>query len=878
MQEKNKKWVIAIFIVCVIALIGFFTKDFFTTKTAGDSNNINDLQSAYSIEIEQKQILEKLKTNVSKAEIFTTQDNKERQVIITFDGLTDSTTVQRILDILKKHEAKATFFVDGMQSAENPSILVNIKNSGQKIENYTLFGRKAMEKLTQEELVKDFAKTQKIISVNTDKTATFLKCNDTIYTDEILKVAKACGLNSAVKSDVYLNVKQLNSPSGADNFVKTIKPGSVISLKLKLTEEIVKKEPVKTEAMPAIDKQPGLKQIIKEDVVLDKATSDAVEKLLIALKKANYKTAYLSEIPQKVANRQVKATNIERNFLFKEQLDRVIVFLQNTITSLINTKKAYAGELKQEELKNILTVEPALAFTFGEISDASSLEIVLNKLQTLDIKATFFVTEVEMLRQPENVKRIIRAGHEIGLAIRPKDDASVEQVQEIIIRTKKMLKDKFALETNLIKQPWGKISENTKIAIARLNCRIIGQSLNLMQIKHQNYKRADDIIAEVFKPSMLALAKGDILYFRINFYNEKNIIPDLVEKIKILKVDNIAYNYSFDNPKINKFNNSSYKLKTVGSILANKQAQYSFPVEITKVPENLRSDSNNLVIEKEDFLAEVSKRYIGNRDITPDDRMLGFSKMDARRFDTTGYVNTQENVIFLTFDDWGTDASINKLLYVLRKHKVKATFFVLTNNVLFNPNLLRSIAIEGHDIASHSDKHKAMVVRDPLTKKQVRTSTKEEYLKDYTDAYIKLRSLTGDIVIDGKPVLTRFFRPPTLAISRIGFEALFETSYTNVICGSGNMYDYKAENAGQLVNRFKEVIYTPEGNIQKGAVLIFHMSDVCAYTAAALDILLTANEGKAANDRTKFKVGKLSDYLNDNYVPVDIKKSIPVNR
>ena len=211
MQEKNKKWVIAIFIVCVIALIGFFTKDFFTRKTAGDLNNINDLQSAYSIEIEQKQILEKLKTNVSKAEIFTTQDNKERQVIITFDGLTDSTTIQRILDILKKHEAKATFFVDGMQSAENPSILVNIKNSGQKIENYTLFGRRAMEKLTQEELVKDFAKTQKIISVNTDKTATFLKCNDTIYTDEILKVAKACGLNSAVKSDVYLNIKQLNS-------------------------------------------------------------------------------------------------------------------------------------------------------------------------------------------------------------------------------------------------------------------------------------------------------------------------------------------------------------------------------------------------------------------------------------------------------------------------------------------------------------------------------------------------------------------------------------------------------------------------------------------------------------------------------------------
>ena len=71
--------------------------------------------------------------------------------------------------------------------------------------------------------------------------------------------------------------------------------------------------------------------------------------------------------------------------MFKEQLDRVIVFLQNTITSLINTKKSYAGELKQEELKNILTVEPALAFTFGEVDDVSNLTAVLNKLTELEV-------------------------------------------------------------------------------------------------------------------------------------------------------------------------------------------------------------------------------------------------------------------------------------------------------------------------------------------------------------------------------------------------------------------------------------------------------------------------------------------------------------
>lgn len=33
-------------------------------------------------------------------------------------------------------------------------------------------------------------------------------------------------------------------------------------------------------------------------------------------------------------------------------------------------------------------------------------------------------------------------------------------------------------------------------------------------------------------------------------------------------------------------------------------------------------------------------------------------------------------IAFLTFDDWGTDVYVTKLLEVLRKHNVKATFFV----------------------------------------------------------------------------------------------------------------------------------------------------------------------------------------------------------
>ena len=41
----------------------------------------------------------------------------------------------------------------------------------------------------------------------------------------------------------------------------------------------------------------------------------------------------------------------------------------------------------------------------------------------------------------------------------------------------------------------------------------------------------------------------------------------------------------------------------------------------------------------------------------------------------------------------------------MKKHHVKATFFVLTENVDKNPNLLRAIAADGHEIASHSNSH-----------------------------------------------------------------------------------------------------------------------------------------------------------------------------
>ncbi|MBP2644036.1 MAG: polysaccharide deacetylase, partial [Firmicutes bacterium] len=281
-----------------------------------------------------------------------------------------------------------------------------------------------------------------------------------------------------------------------------------------------------------------------------------------------------------------------------------------------------------------------------------------------------------------------------------------------------------------------------------------------------------------------------------------------------------------------------------------------------------------IAIDSHNFLATVYQHYIGQNSVNFEDRMIGFSKMDERRLDKTGFVHTEDNVIFLTFDDWGSDAAINKLLYVLRKHNVPGTFFILTNNVLYNPNLLRAIAVDGHEIGSHSDKHKPMAVMDPKTHKYVKTQEKEEYIKDLTISYQKLRDVTGDVTVNGKPALTRFFRSPTLAISKMGMEALLDTGYDYIISGSKSTNDYKATDVTQLVETIKEGIFTQYGEVKKGAILVMHMGDGVLYTPTALDILLTANEAKPDADPSKFKVGRLSDYLFDGYSQINRKKTL----
>jgi polysaccharide deacetylase family sporulation protein PdaB len=125
-------------------------------------------------------------------------------------------------------------------------------------------------------------------------------------------------------------------------------------------------------------------------------------------------------------------------------------------------------------------------------------------------------------------------------------------------------------------------------------------------------------------------------------------------------------------------------------------------------------------------------------------------------------VNTQEKVIALTFDDGPSLTFTPQILDILKKNKVKATFFVIANEATKYPEIVRRMVDEGHEVANHTYNH--------------------HYLNRFGEKALKEEILQAEetlIRITGlKPVL---FRPPGGYFNERIVKVSKELKYTIVI-------------------------------------------------------------------------------------------------
>lgn len=151
---------------------------------------------------------------------------------------------------------------------------------------------------------------------------------------------------------------------------------------------------------------------------------------------------------------------------------------------------------------------------------------------------------------------------------------------------------------------------------------------------------------------------------------------------------------------------------------------------------------------------------------------------------TAPALDPDKKYISLTFDDGPNPITTPRLLDILSEKNVKASFFMLGQNVVNNPDLARRVATEGHEIGNHSYSHPNLVALDT---ESIRTQVLE------TDRAIALS--TGRIPTD--------FRPPYGSVNKAAAEIIGRP----IIQWSVDSEDWKTKNTQKIINRVMKTSY-----------------------------------------------------------------------
>ena len=76
-------------------------------------------------------------------------------------------------------------------------------------------------------------------------------------------------------------------------------------------------------------------------------------------------------------------------------------------------------------------------------------------------------------------------------------------------------------------------------------------------------------------------------------------------------------------------------------------------------------------------------------------------------------VETDRQVVALTFDDGPRRKQTDEILAILREENVVATFYLVGKDIEENPGEIEKIIADGHEIGNHTYSHKRMVLVTP---------------------------------------------------------------------------------------------------------------------------------------------------------------------
>ena len=170
------------------------------------------------------------------------------------------------------------------------------------------------------------------------------------------------------------------------------------------------------------------------------------------------------------------------------------------------------------------------------------------------------------------------------------------------------------------------------------------------------------------------------------------------------------------------------------------------------------------------------------------------------RYNAAYIGNTEEKVLYLTFDAGYENGCTVQILDVLKANEVPAAFFLVGNYIEKNPDLVRRMVREGHIVGNHTMHHYDMS----------RLSDKAAFSKELTD----LEALYQETV--GAP-MSKYYRPPQGIYSEENLKMAQELGYKTVFWSLAYV-DWNNDSQPTPEQAFRKLL----PRTHNGAVVLLH--------------------------------------------------------
>lgn len=154
-------------------------------------------------------------------------DTTNKKIAITFDAAWTNQDTQDLIDILKKHNAKATFFIVGDWAEKFPESVKAFYDAGHTIANHS-DTHKAFSKCSREEIRKEIINCNKKLEAITGAPITLVRAPSGDYTNQSLDVCKELNMTMIQWNCDSLDYTKISTDEIVNRVVKGTSNGAIL--------------------------------------------------------------------------------------------------------------------------------------------------------------------------------------------------------------------------------------------------------------------------------------------------------------------------------------------------------------------------------------------------------------------------------------------------------------------------------------------------------------------------------------------------------------------------------------------------------------------------------------------------------------------------